>query len=89
MYLGIAGNLATDKSTLEVGLSIHDATYSIDFSVKHLHFPNNEPNAKAIADFILNTIMDFSRGTSTRSDLSAVALPVILALFPFREWPLN
>ncbi|CAG7854241.1 Trehalose phosphorylase {ECO:0000312/EMBL:ABR88135.1}; AltName: Full=Trehalose synthase {ECO:0000250/UniProtKB:O75003}; Short=TSase {ECO:0000250/UniProtKB:O75003}; Flags: Precursor [Serendipita indica DSM 11827] len=61
MYIGIAGNLATDKSTLEIGLSIHDATYSIDFSIKHLHFPNNEPEPKAIADFIINTIIEFSK----------------------------
>jgi glycosyltransferase involved in cell wall biosynthesis len=61
MYIGIAGNLAVDKSTLEIGLSIHDATYSIDFSIKHLHFPNNEPEPKAIADFIISTIIEFSK----------------------------
>ncbi|CAG8670016.1 16449_t:CDS:2, partial [Acaulospora colombiana] len=61
MYLGIAGNLAPDKSMLEVGLSIHDATYSIDFSIKHIRFPNCEPNPTAIADFIVQTIKDFSK----------------------------
>jgi hypothetical protein len=64
MYVGIAGNLAPDKSFLEIGLSIHDATYSIDFSIKHLHFPNNDPKPDQIADFILETIMDFSKGPS-------------------------
>jgi len=62
MYIGIAGNLAPDKSLLEVGLSIHDATYSIDFSIKHLHFPNKEVDPDQIASFILETIMDFSKG---------------------------
>lgn len=64
MYIGIAGNLSPDKKLIEVGLSIHDATYSIDFSVKHLHFPNNEPDADLIAKFIIETITDFSKGAS-------------------------
>jgi hypothetical protein len=62
MYLGIAGNLSPDKSLIEIGLSIHDATYSIDFSIKHLHFPNCEPNPKEIADFVIQTITEFSKG---------------------------
>ncbi|KAG8764940.1 hypothetical protein FRC16_008215, partial [Serendipita sp. 398] len=61
MYIGIAGNLAADKSYIEIGLSIHDATYSIDFSIKHLRFPNNEPNADEIARFVIETIKDFSK----------------------------
>jgi hypothetical protein len=67
MYLGIAGNLANDKSHIEIGLSIHDGTYSIDFSVKRLHFPNNEADGDLIANFITETIMDFSKGTSLYS----------------------
>ena len=62
MYIGIAGNLAPNKSYLEVGLSIHDATYSVDFSVKRLHFPNNEVEPDTIATFIIETISEFSTG---------------------------
>ncbi|KAG8835729.1 hypothetical protein FRC17_001520 [Serendipita sp. 399] len=61
MYLGIAGNLASDKSYIEIGLSIHDATYSIDFSIKHLRFPNNEPDATLIQKFVVDTIVEFSK----------------------------
>lgn len=61
MYIGIAGNLSPDKSVMEIGLSIHDATYSVDFSVKHLHFANGAPNADEIAQFVIQTIKDFSK----------------------------
>lgn len=61
MYIGIAGILSPDKTVMEIGLSIHDATYSVDFSVKHLHFANNEPNADEIATFVIQTIKDFSK----------------------------
>lgn len=62
MYIGIAGNLAPDKSLVELGFSIHDATYSIDFSIKHLHFPNNEVDGGLIATYVIDTIKDFSKG---------------------------
>lgn len=64
MYIGISGILAADKSLIEIGLSIHDATYSVDFSVKHLHFPNNIPDATLIATFIIDTITEFSKGSA-------------------------
>lgn len=81
MYLGIAGNLHPTKESIEIGLSIHDATYSIDFSVKHLHFPNKEVDPKLIADFVLETIMEFSKGT-----LIFLILSPIFALCPILEY---
>lgn len=62
MYLGIAGNLAADKTYIEIGMSIHDSTYTTDYSVRHVHFENAEVNAKAISDFIITSITAFSNG---------------------------
>jgi hypothetical protein len=63
MYIGIAGNLSPNKNSVEVGFSIHDATYSIDFSVKHIHPPpNKQLDGAMIADFIIETIQEFSKG---------------------------
>lgn len=62
MYLGIAGNLAADNTYIEIGLSIHDSTYTTDYAVRHVHFENEKVNPKAISDFIITSITAFSNG---------------------------
>lgn len=62
MYIGIAGNLATDKTYIEIGLSIHDSTYTTDYAVRHVHFEDAKINSKAISDFIITSIIAFSNG---------------------------
>jgi len=62
MYLGIAGNLAADKTYIEIGMSIHDSTYTTDYSVRHVHFENEKVDSKVISDFIIASITAFSNG---------------------------
>jgi len=62
MYLGIAGNLASDNTHIEIGLSIHDSTYTTDYSVRHVHFENAKVDSKTISDFIITSITAFSNG---------------------------
>lgn len=59
LYLGIAAH-QTDKTTIEIGICIHDGVYSIDFCVHTIQLKSNEPIAKVLKDDALETIQRYS-----------------------------
>lgn len=60
LYVGIAANLR-GKDTLEIGTSIHDGVYSIDFCIHTLKLKPNESIAEIIKIDALDTIQKYSR----------------------------
>ena len=59
MFVGISAIVCTDR--IEVGLSANDATYSLDFTVRHLRelSESAEGRSKLVADFIIETMQTY------------------------------
>jgi len=60
MYVGIAGNVLPDGSGIELGLSIHDSYYSVDFSIKELKFTETPEHSIQIENHLIRQLIDFS-----------------------------
>jgi hypothetical protein len=61
MYAGIAGNVLPDGVTAEIGISIHDGSYTIDYTsekIKCTQHPSKAPGV--IENFVLKALMQFS-----------------------------
>lgn len=60
MFAGVAAYLQGDK--IEIGLSANDATYSIDFTVRHLDgddFMDKKKRSQAVAEFVVETMREY------------------------------
>ena len=59
MFAGIAAITTGDR--VEIGMSANDATYSLDFTVRHLEVgpKSQEERSKLIADFIVETMQKY------------------------------
>lgn len=59
MYAGIAAIVHGD--TIDVGLSANDATYSLDFTVRHLDVASSsqEERSQMVADWIIETMQQY------------------------------
>ena len=59
MFAGISATVCTDR--IEVGLSCNDATYSLDFTVRHLRelSESDEGRSKLVADFVIETMQKY------------------------------
>jgi len=63
MYCGIAATLVAVEDQLQIGLSIHDGTYSIDFSIEHLTLKEDitkEEIAVIIEEYVMGQLTKFS-----------------------------
>ena len=59
MYAGISAIVCSDR--IEVGLSANDATYSLDFTVRHLKelSESKEGRSKLVANFVIETMQKY------------------------------
>ncbi|MCJ1282590.1 hypothetical protein MMC26_001915 [Xylographa opegraphella] len=59
MFAGISAIVCSDR--IEVGLSANDATYSLDFTVRHLKelSESEEGRSKLVADFVIETMQKY------------------------------
>lgn len=82
MYAGLSAQLLPDGSGVEVGLSIHDGSYPVDFSVQLLYFANNPglKTSELLEDHIVTQIIEFSEdhlfkfiGTGVTEQLTELA----------------
>lgn len=60
MYVGLSANILSDNS-IEIGISIHDGTYSVDFSVKQIIL-NGHPSTElvTIENYVIKSLVAFS-----------------------------
>ncbi|KAF8751454.1 Glycosyl transferases group 1 [Rhizoctonia solani] len=61
MYAGIAANILSDGLTVEVGISIHDGSYTIDYctdKIKCTQHPSKAPGV--VENYVIKSIMQFS-----------------------------
>jgi len=61
MYTGIAANVLPDNLTIEVGISIHDGSYTIDYvseKIKLAQHPSKAPGV--VENYVIKALMQFS-----------------------------